>query len=325
MASFLERRPEGLYCPPGKFHLDPVRAVERAVITHGHSDHARRGHRAVLCAAPGAPFVRERIGTAPLETLPFGERRTVGEVTLSFHPAGHIRGSAQVRVEHRGEVAVITGDFKRHPDPVAEPFEPVPCHTLVTECTFGLPLYRWPDPEAELAALRAWWAQNRADGRASVLLAYSLGKAQRLLAALDPVEGPLLCDAAIERFNVLHRRHGVALPPTLRATEESLAAGRGRALALLPPSALAARRLRHLGPHAVAAASGWMLTRAPRRQRGLDRGFVLSDHADWPGLLATVRDTGAATVWAVHGFSAAFARHCRELGLLARDLDAPPA
>jgi putative mRNA 3-end processing factor len=323
MASFLETRDHGLFCVPGGFYIDPWKGVDLAVVTHAHADHARPGSKAYLTSLSGERLVRERVGRhATIEGLPFGETRVINGVTVSLHPAGHIRGSAQVRMEYQGEIAVVTGDYKREDDPVAEPFEVVPCHTLVTECTFGLPVYRWR-PAAEIFAdINAWWRANRESGVTSVILCYSLGKAQRLLAGVDASIGPILCHGAIERFVHLHRGLGVDLPNVDRPTGDALRDGLGKALVLAPPATLGTKWMSRFDPSALAFASGWMQIRGGRRRQGLDKGFPLSDHADWPGLLQTVRETGATTVWATHGFTGPFARHVREeMGLNARELE----
>jgi len=239
-------------------------------------------------------------------------------VRVSLHPAGHILGSAQVRVEHRGEVWVVTGDYKTERDPTCAPFEPLRCHTLVTESTFGLPIYRWR-PQAEVfAEIDDWWRTNVAAGRTSVLFAYALGKAQRLMAGVDASIGPILLHGAMSRFTRAYREAGVALPEARWADDASIKAtkaGRSRALVLAPPSAQGSSWMRRFDPSSTAFASGWMQIRGARRRQALDRGFAISDHADWDGLLATVRATGAERVWVTHGYSAVLARWLREQGL----------
>lgn len=324
MSELLEVTPEGLYCAAGRFHIDPWRPVERAVITHAHSDHARWGSRSYLAARSGAAFLRGRLGMdLPLETLEWGEERRVEGVSVSLHPAGHIRGSAQVRVEHRGEVWVVSGDYKLHPDPTAEPFQPVRCHTFISECTFGLPVYRWPDPARVADEMMEWWTGNQARGRTSVLFAYSLGKAQRALALLEPGAGPILAHGAIRRMSDLYRLEGVALPPLGAANRDTVRAARGTALVLAPPSAASGSWLRSLGPTSTAFASGWMRIRGTRRRRAADRGFVLSDHADWGGLLEAIEATGAGRVELTHGTTGAMTRYLQERGLDARALSTP--
>ena len=310
-------RPEGLYCPPGDFYIDPWRPVERAVITHGHGDHARNGNRHYLTASPGAGILRSRLGAdINLQTLDYGQRLDHGGVTLSLHPAGHVLGSAQVRLEYRGEVWVASGDYKVEPDGTCAPFEPVRCHTFITESTFGLPIYRWEPQQQIFDQINAWWRENIALGKASVLFCYSFGKAQRILHGLDPSLGPILVHGAVEPLNRVYREAGVALPATLHASEMDKHDPRMRqALILAPPSAAGSSWMRRFGDYSDAFASGWMRLRGTRRRRGVDRGFVLSDHADWPGLLRAIEQTGAQRVMVTHGSVAVLVRYLCERGL----------
>jgi len=312
------RRPQGLYCPAGDFFIDPWRPVDRAVITHAHADHARTGHGHYLAAAAAEGVLRARLGPIALSTLPYGEAIEVSGVRVSLHPAGHVLGSAQVRLEHRGEVWVVSGDYKVEPDATCTPFEPVRCHTFVTESTFGLPVYRWP-PQAEVfAGIDAWWQANVQAGRASVLYAYAFGKAQRLLAGVDASIGPIVCHGAVETLNQAYRACGVALPPTLRATEVADRSLFARALVLAPPSAGGSGWIRRFPQPSDAFASGWMAVRGARRRRAVDRGFVLSDHADWPGLLSAIAATGAQRVFVTHGQVPVLVRWLTERGLQAQ-------
>ncbi|MGN0926761.1 ligase-associated DNA damage response exonuclease [Ectopseudomonas mendocina] len=313
-------RPEGLYCPPGDFYIDPWRPVERAVITHAHGDHARRGNGHYLAAAPGAGILRSRLGDdISLQTLAYGERLDHHGVTLSFHPAGHVLGSAQVRLEYQGEVWVASGDYKVEPDGTCAPFEPVRCHTFITESTFGLPIYRWPSQAEIIAGIDAWWRANAAAGKASVLFAYSFGKAQRILHGIDASIGPILVHGAVEPLNEVYRAGGVHLPPTRYAGDIARNDPLLRqALIIAPPSAGGSTWMRRFGDYSDAFASGWMLLRGTRRRRGVDRGFALSDHADWPGLLWAIEQTGAERVMVTHGQVNVLVRHLREQGLDAR-------
>ncbi len=312
-------RPEGLYCPPGDFYVDPWRPVERAVITHAHADHARRGHAHYLASEPSAGVLRARLGAdIALQTLGWGEVVEHRGVRVSLHPAGHVLGAAQVRLEHAGRVWVVSGDYdlSAHDEanPTCTPFEPVRCDVFVTESTFGLPIYRWR-PQAEVfAEIDRWWAANAAAGRASVLMGYSFGKAQRLLAGVNASIGPIVVHGAVETVNAAYRAAGVALPATHRAHElgpDDLK----RALVVAPPSVQGSPWLRRFGDVADAFASGWMQLRGARRRRGVDRGFVLSDHADWPGLQRAIAATGAARVIVTHGYEAVMVRWLRERGL----------
>ncbi|MFN7051018.1 MAG: ligase-associated DNA damage response exonuclease, partial [Gemmobacter sp.] len=234
LLSFTDR---GIFCPEGGFYIDPWRPVDLAIITHAHSDHARPGHAAYLCTPGTAPVLRHRLGDVRVEILAYGEVRQIGEVRVSLHPAGHLPGSAQVRVEHRGEVWVVSGDYKVEPDGLAEPFAPVACHAFISECTFGLPVFRWR-PQAEIARqIGLWWAANAAEGKTSILGAYALGKAQRLLAAVEPI-GPILTHGAVEGVNGALRAAGYHLPETIHASGAVTGKTHPGALVIAPPSAL---------------------------------------------------------------------------------------
>jgi putative mRNA 3-end processing factor len=310
-------RPEGLYCPAGDFHIDPWRPVERAVITHAHADHARFGHRHYLAAAPGVGVLQSRLPGIDLQSLAYGERVTINGVRVSLHPAGHVLGSAQVRVEHHGRVWVASGDYKLDPDPTCTPFEPVRCDTFITESTFGLPIYRWEAPQTVFDGIDSWWRHNASEGRASVLFCYSFGKAQHILAGIDAAIGPIFCHGAVEPLNRAYRAAGVALPP-VRLVSEIAAKDKHtfkQALIVAPPSAQGSAWLRRFGDYSDAFASGWMRLRGTRRRRGVDRGFVLSDHADWPGLQTAIGATGAARVIVTHGSVEPMVRWLREQGL----------
>ncbi len=308
-------RPEGLYCPPGDFYIDPWRPVPRAVITHAHADHARVGHGHYLAAEPAEGVLRARLGEIHLQTLPYGQAIEHHGVRVSLHPAGHVLGSAQVRLEHRGRVWVVSGDYKVAPDPTCAPFEPVRCDVFITESTFGLPIYRWR-PDAELfAEIDAWWSRNVLAGRATVRACYSFGKAQRILAGVDPTIGPIVVHGAVRPLNQAYRAAGVALPDDRMVHEVTDRADLRRALVLCPPSAVASTWLRRFGETSTAFASGWMQLRGARRRGGYDRGFVLSDHADWPGLLGAIGATGAQRVIVTHGSVPVMVRYLQEQGL----------
>jgi len=312
--------PEGLYCPEGDFHIDPWRPVARALITHGHADHARDGHGAYLATDLAAPVMRHRLGDITLDTIRYGEARQIGDARVSFHPAGHVPGSAQIRVEVGGEVWVVSGDYKLEADPLSTPFEPVRCHHFISECTFGLPVFDWPDPGQVAREINAWWAANAAEGRFSLLGAYALGKAQRVLMMLDPSIGPILTHGAIEATNAVMRGQGIALPDTHHVTPDSDLRARKGALVIAPPAALAGPWARRFRPASTGFASGWMRLRGVRRRRAADRGFVLSDHADWAGLNRAIAETGAETIHVTHGYTEIFARWLTEQGYDARVL-----
>ena len=305
----------GLYCAAGDFFVDPWRPVPRALITHGHADHARWGHGAYLATDLAAPVMRHRLGRIALDTVGYGEALRIGDATVSFHPAGHVPGSAQIRIEVGGEVWVVSGDYKPEDDGLSTPFEPVRCHAFITECTFGLPVFKWTPQAQVLEEIAGWVAWAAAEGRTPVLGVYALGKAQRLIAGLAGVGvGPVLTHGAVEATNAVMRAQGLALPETVPVTRElDVGAHRGR-LVLAPPSALGTPWVRRFGKVSVGFASGWMRLRGVRRRRGADRGFVISDHADWDGLNAAIAATGAERVLVTHGYTAVFARWLTELG-----------
>ncbi len=324
MPDLVTRRPQGLYCEAGDFYIDPWRPVARAVITHAHADHCRPGHAHYLAQHDGLGLMRARLGEdAVLEGLAYGEARRIGDVVLSLHPAGHVLGSAQVRIEHRGEVWVVAGDYfvsgAGDCNDTCAPFEPVRCHVFVTECTFGLPIYRWAPQREVLGEMRAWWAGCAAEGRHALLMGYSLGKAQRLIAGLATPDapGPVLVHGAVARLNEAYRAGGIALPAVETVSAETKLKSLRGALIIAPPAVQGSGWAKALGPHSDAFASGWMRLRGARRRRGVDRGFVFSDHADWPGLMTAIRATGAQRVIVTHGDEGALIRHLGELGLQA--------
>ena len=307
-------RPEGLYCPAGDFFIDPWQPVAHALITHAHGDHLRMGHGRYLTAEAGRHVVTQRVGPVDLQGLAYGESITHRGVTISFHPAGHVLGSAQIRLAHDGQVWVVSGDYKTGPDATCAPFEPVRCDVFITESTFGLPVFRWAPQQDVFDAINAWWRDNAAAGRASIVYAYSFGKAQRVLSGLDPDIGPIVVHGAVAGMDEAYRRSGVALPPTRNVLETS-AADLRRCLVVAPPSAQGSAWARRFGDYSDAFASGWMLLRGARRRRNVDRGFILSDHADWPGLLEAIDATGAARVIVTHGYVEPLVRYLREQGL----------
>lgn len=316
----------GLYCAAGDFHIDPWRPVDRAVVTHAHSDHATPGSARYLCSSVGVEVLRQRVHAgARIEGLDYGKSTTLNGVKISLHPAGHLLGSAQVRVEHAGRVEVVTGDYKTRADRTCAVFEPVRCHRLITECTFGLPIYAW-QPEVEIARqINAWWAENTAAKRTSVVFAYALGKAQRVLSLLDrglveATGGAVVVHGAVKRFVEVYRAAGVDLPAVTTSTAESRKAVKGRGLVVAPPSVLGTAWLKKFSPASLSFASGWMMVRGNRRRRGVDRGFVLSDHVDWQGLLQTIEASGCESVGATHGYTAVLSRYLREQGMDADEI-----
>jgi putative mRNA 3-end processing factor len=314
--------PNGLYCEFGHFYIDPWRPVDRAVITHAHSDHAHADCQSYLCSAECRGVLQRRVGfSALIQTADWGEPVWLDGVRVSFHPAGHILGSAQARVEYQGEVWVVSGDYKLEPDGTCRPFEPVNCQTFVTESTFGLPIYRWRPQGEVFAEINAWWRANQAAEKATVLFAYSLGKAQRVLAGVDAGIGPILCHGAVEMMNQAYREAGVHLPETRYARDAEKGFDWSRALIVAPPMANNGVYLRKFGAVSTGFASGWMRIRGARRRRSIDRGFVLSDHADWPGLLSAIESTGAQRVFVTHGYRAPLVHWLGEKGLDATALE----
>jgi len=319
-------RPAGLYCPPGDFYIDPWRPVDRAVITHAHADHARTGHGHYLASAKSAGVLRSRLGRINLQTAAYGEVIEHRGVRVSLHPAGHVLGSAQVRVEHGGRVWVASGDYfvsgaADDHNLTCDPFEPVRCDCFITESTFGLPVYRWRPQREVYADINAWWSANAEAGRASLLMGYSFGKAQRLLAGLDERIGPIVVHAAVEPLNRAYRAEGVRLPATQLISEVSDKASLRRAIAIGPPSVQDSSWARSFTVGGVEAsdafASGWMQLRGARRRHAVDRGFVMSDHADWPGLQRAIAATGAERVIVTHGYEAVMVRWLEQQGLQA--------
>ena len=311
----------GLYCAAGDFYIDPWRPVERAVITHAHSDHARMGSNAYLAAKRGLAVLQTRLGPdARIEGLEYGESRDLNGVKISLHPAGHVLGSAQVRIEHGGEVWVVSGDYKLDHDPTCEPFEPVRCDTFITESTFGLPIYRWCTPDEIFAGVNAWWRANAAAGRASVVFAYAFGKAQRILASVDDSIGPIVVHGAVEALNRGYRESGVPLPATRMVGELGTKENFAGALVVAPPSAQSSPWMKRFGDYSDAFASGWMAIRGARRRRAVDQGFVLSDHADWPSLNRAVEATGARRVIVTHGNTTALVQWLNERGIEAHSM-----
>ncbi len=319
--ALLEFNENGIYCPKADVYIDPWKPVRKALITHGHADHSRPGHDAYLSTSSAAPVIRYRLGRdISLETIEYGQIKKINGVSFSFHPAGHILGSAQIRIEYKGEIWVVSGDYKRENDGLSEPFEPVKCHTFITECTFGLPVYNWPDQKDVFADIEGWWRQNREEGKVSVITAYALGKAQRLLANLPQDIGPVFTHGAVENVNEVIRQQGVALPETIRVIPELTKKDFDGGLVIATPSALGSAWMKRFPKYSTAMVSGWMALRGTRRRRSADRGFVLSDHADWEGLNTTITETGADKIFVTHGYTSIFKKWLEEKGLNAHEV-----
>lgn len=305
---------KGIYCPAGDFYIDPWRSVDRALITHGHSDHARWGMGRYLATHDALPVMRHRLGDITADGIAYGETRRIGDAAVSFHPAGHVPGSAQIRVEVGGEIWVASGDYKVVDDRLSDPFEPVKCHHFITESTFGLPVFRWTDQADVAAEINAWWANCAATGKTAFLGAYALGKAQRLLTMLNPEIGPILTHSATENTNQVMRDQGITLPSTVLANADLNPKDYPGAIVLAPPSALGSAWSKKFGPQETAFASGWMAIRGVRRRRAGDRGFVISDHADWDGLLSAIKETEAENIYVTHGYTDVFTRYLNDTG-----------
>jgi putative mRNA 3-end processing factor len=300
----IRQEPEGLYCEAGGFYIDPTRGVERALITHAHADHARRGSRHYLCAEPCRALLETRLGKKQsIETLAYGETCLINGIQVSFHPAGHVLGSSQIRVSHRDEVWVISGDYKLHPDPTCARFEPVACHHFVSECTFGSPIYQWPSPESQWSRLRQWWQRHQQMGVNSLVLGYSLGKAQRILHACHGMEGPILVHTSIHDCIPAYQAQGIHFPPYQILSTATLRAHDGKALVIAPPSARVEHKLATPEHWEIMGVSGWLMTRTQRRKKGQCHGLIVSDHADWPGLLEAINASQAHTIHLMHGDS----------------------
>lgn len=319
---FLNFNENGIYCAQADVYIDPWKPVNKAIITHAHADHARPGHQHYLAHKDSLPVMRHRLGQdIRTQGLDYGEVINIKGVKLSLHPAGHIPGAAQVRLEYRGEIWVVSGDYKLQPDPFTRDFEAVSCHHFITESTFGLPVYRWPAADEVFEEIRQWHLANREKGRVSVLGAYSLGKAQRVMAGLAEF-APIYTHGAIENTNEVLRKQGLALPETRYIDADVGKKELSGALVICPPSAIGSAWMRKLGPTSTGFCSGWMTLRGTRRRRAADRGFVLSDHADWDGLNRAVRATGAENIYVTHGYKDLFSRWLREeYGLNARAVD----
>ena len=311
---------KGLYCPLGDFYIDPWSPVARAVITHGHGDHAKWGMKHYLCHTYTKAILQKRIAEdISVETLDYSDTKYINGVKLSMHPAGHIIGSAQIRLEHHNFVSVVSGDYKIVNDQLSTPFELVKCNEFVTESTFGLPIYNWLSNDEIFSELRNWVIANQSDNKTSIFIAYSLGKAQRLMKALQGL-APLYVHGAIARLNEAIESSGITLPVANTwnsATDKNDLRGN---IVILPPSLLGTNVIKKIPNGAIAICSGWMQVRGSRRWQSADAGFAISDHADWNGLLQTVHHTGAQKIYVTHGYTSAFSRYLAEKGLDAQEV-----
>lgn len=307
---------KGIFCPLANVYLDPWKPVAKALISHGHSDHAYAGHKNYLTTREAMPVIKHRLYlTDNIHTVEYGEPIQINGVNFSFHPAGHIPGSAQIRVEHKGEVWVFSGDYKLENDGISTPFEPVKCHTFITESTFGLPIYKWKSQDEIFADINAWWIKNRDEGKCSVITGYTLGKSQRILKNVNSEIGKIFTHGAVDSINQIMKNQGIDLPHAPRVSNEITKEDLNGALIICPPSAVGSPWIRRFLPYSLGVASGWMKLRGTRRRRGADRGFVLSDHADWDDLNLAIKETGAERVFVTHGYTEIFTQWLNSIGI----------
>ena len=311
---------KGIYCIPGKFYLDPWFPVEYAIISHGHADHSRPGNKHYLCQNDSKAIIKHRLGQdISIESLGYNEPKNINGVQVSFFPAGHVIGSAQIRLEYKGYVVVFSGDYKTQPDFISTPYEPVKCHEFITESTFGLPIYKWKKEEELQAELQNWVLQNQQNNRTSVFLGYSLGKAQRIMKLIEGVDD-IYVHTAINNLNNAISGSGIELPKTTLLNYDFKKADIQNKIVILPPALLGSRMIKKIPNAATAICSGWMHIRGNRRWKGVDAGFSISDHADWDGLLEAVKATGAEKVHVTHGSQAVFSKYLNEIGIEAYEL-----
>ena len=310
----LEFTSNGIYCSQADVYLDPWRGVKKALITHGHSDHARWGSKSYITQNDNVPILKHRLGDIRVTGKKYEEKFRINGVIFSFHPAGHVPGSSQIRVEYKGEVWVFTGDFKTQDDKISTPYEPIKCNTFITECTFGLPVYKWEEPKIVHEQINNWWAKNKSNGITSLLMGYSLGKIQRLLKNLDPEIGKIFTHGATEKMTEVLRSK-IDFPKTTLITRDTSKKEIEGNLVLAPPAVLGSAWSKKLGISSTGYASGWMAIRGARRRRAVDRSFVLSDHADWDGLLSAINSTECENVITTHGYTDIFAKYLNEQGL----------
>jgi len=312
---------KGIYCPQGKFYLDPWHPVDYAIISHGHADHARWGMKRYLCTHDSKPILKHRLGAdIQVESMAYAETKTINGVEVSFHPAGHVIGSAQIRLEYKGYVVVFTGDYKTEPDFITTPFESVKCHTFITESTFGLPIYNWKKEEDLQQDLHNWVETNTSNNRTSVFLGYSLGKAQRLLSLLNGVSDNIYVHRSIHNLNQAISSSGIQLPETKLWSADVDQKTLQNKIIIAPPALLGSKMLKRLPNPATAICSGWMQIRGNRRWQSVDAGFAVSDHADWNGLISAVKASEAEQVYVTHGYQAVFSKYLNEIGIKAKEL-----
>lgn len=306
---------KGLYCAQGDFYIDPWKPVPRALITHAHADHAVYGHHQYISTIDSIPILKYRLGNhIQITGYPYRDTFTINGVTISFHPAGHIFGSAQVKLEYRGEIWVFSGDYKTEDDTISTPLEVVPCHTFISECTFGLPSFRWQPQQVVFDEINAWWRENKQAGKTSILCVYALGKAQRIVKHLDVGIGDIYTHGAIQNTHDVLQACGLKLPKTQKPENKQYPDAFRGSMVLTVPSVLGTSWMKKFPDPDSAVVSGWMAMRGTRRRRGVEKGFVLSDHADWQGLTDTIKQTGAERIYVTHGYTRLFSRWLSDQG-----------
>ena len=311
----IEFTDKGLYVPMADVYIDPWKRVDKAFITHGHSDHARYGSKAYIATHSALPVIKHRLGShINAKGVDYGEEINVNGVKFSFHPAGHIIGSAQIRVEFKGEIWVASGDYKVEPDGVSEDFESIKCHAFITESTFGLPVFKWKPQEVIMDEINEWWRGNKEAGKVSILAAYSLGKAQRIINNVDHSIGKIFTHGAVENVNEVIRRQGKHLKETTRVAQGQKPSLYDGSLVIAPPSAVDSAWSDRFKDFSSGVASGWMAMRGTRKRRAVDKGFVLSDHADWDGLLSAIKATEAEKIYVTHGYTNLFSKYLKNIG-----------
>jgi len=317
----IENTENGLYCPQGDFYIDPWKNVHKALITHAHSDHAMAGHTKYICMEDSIPILKYRLGNfIEVSGLPYGESIKINGVKVSFHPAGHIIGSAQIRLEYKGEIWVISGDYKTEDDGFCTPIQAVKCHTFISECTFGLPAFKWQPQQVVYDEINAWWQKNKEEGKTSIISAYALGKAQRLINNLDKSIGPIYAHGAIQNTHEVLRKMGLNIATSEKPNNRKNADFFRGSMVLASPTAIGTAWTQKFAEPSEAVVSGWMLMRGARRRRGVEKGFVLSDHADWEGLNMIIKETGASKILVTHGYTSIFAKWLKEQGYDAGEL-----
>ncbi|GAB4340539.1 MAG: ligase-associated DNA damage response exonuclease [Flammeovirgaceae bacterium] len=306
----------GIFCPAGNFYIDPWKPVQDAIITHAHTDHARWGHQNYLAQKNSENILYQRLGKdICLQTLDYGESIIKNGVKISLHPAGHIIGSAQVRIEYKGQVCVVSGDYKTENDGISTAFQPLKCHEFLTESTFGLPVYQWKPQKVLFQEINEWWAKNQKEGKVSIILAYALGKAQRILSGLEDSIGKVYVHGTI--WNTLEAlKNQFKTNYAIHKIDSTLPKNSWKGgIIIAPPAVEGSVWLQKFQPYSLAVASGWMAIRGIKRRRLIDRGFVMSDHADWHGLLTAIKATEAEKVYVTHGYSAIFSKYLTETGI----------